>query len=157
MYDWSKNFNLFADEMDSDFKRGLWYGLFTPTPILPLSWWWEFFEDRGTDTYIKRVRTIHDQMLTSGKGSFKTLAASSDTPELEVYAVKSGLKTFVYVYNPTKSAVAPIVDVEGAGALKAISVYDCESGKYTELKLPSGNGKLQGVELAPNSDKVFIF
>ena len=26
---------------DYDFKRGLWYGLFSPTPVLPMSWWWE--------------------------------------------------------------------------------------------------------------------
>ena len=36
-WDWSKNFNDFADEMDADFKRGLWYGLFSPTPITPMS------------------------------------------------------------------------------------------------------------------------
>ena len=157
-YDWSKNFNLFAEEMDSDFKRGLWYGVFSPTPILPLSWWWEFFDDRGTDAYIQRVRTIQDQMLTAGKGSFKTVQSSSDTPEAEVYSVRCGAKTFVYVYNPTKSAMTPVVHVEGSTA-KTMKVYDCESGKYTDAKVLSTGGKLQikGIELAPNTDKVFIF
>jgi hypothetical protein len=158
-YDWSKNFNLFGDEMDSDFKRGLWYGLFSPTPILPLSWWWEFFEDRGTDTYIKRVRAIQDQMLAAGNGSFKTLSASSETPQVEVYAVKCGAKTFVYVYNPTKTAVTPVINVDGTNTVKAIKMYDCESGKYTDVKLLSSPNGLQinGMELSPNSDKVFIF
>jgi hypothetical protein len=158
-YDWSKNFNLFGDEMDSDFKRGLWYGLFSPTPILPLSWWWEFFENRGTDIYIRRVRAIQDQMLAAGYGSFKTLSASSETPQVEVYAVKCGAKTFVYVYNPTKTAVKPAINVDGTNTVKAIKMYDCESGKYTDVKLlPSPNGlQINGMELSPNSDKVFIF
>ncbi|WP_285058638.1 DUF5060 domain-containing protein [Pedobacter ginsengisoli] len=158
-YDWSKNFNLFGDEMDSDFKRGLWYGLFSPTPILPLSWWWEFFEDRRTDTYIKRVRAIQDQMLAAGNGSFKTLSASSETPRVEVYAVKCGAKTFVYVYNPANTAVNPVINVDGTNTVKAIKVYDCESGKYTDVKLTSSSNGLQikNMELSPNSDKVFIF
>jgi len=158
-YDWSKNFNLFAEEMDSDFKRGLWYGLFSPTPILPLSWWWEFFDDRGTDAYINRVRTIQDQMLAAGEGSFTTIQAGSTTPEVEVYSVKCGTKTFVYVYNPTKTAMKPIVDIESNTTAKAIKVYDCESGTYTDLKLQKQAGKLQikDVMLAANSDKVFIF
>ena len=25
------------------FRKGMWYGLFNPTPILPLTWWWELF------------------------------------------------------------------------------------------------------------------
>lgn len=158
-YDWSKNFNLFAAEMDSDFKRGLWYGLFSPTPILPLSWWWEFFDDRGTDAYIKRVRTIHDQMMAAGKGSFKTIKAVTTTPEVEIYSVECGAKTFVYVYNPTKTTLKPIVEVESRKSTKTIQIYDCESGTYTSAKIASSAGKLQikDIELGPNTDKVFIF
>lgn len=36
-WDWSKNFNDFASEMDADFKHALWLGLFSPTPVLPMS------------------------------------------------------------------------------------------------------------------------
>ena len=41
-WDWNKDFKVIGDEMDFDYKRGLWYGLFSPTPILPMTWWWEF-------------------------------------------------------------------------------------------------------------------
>lgn len=158
-YDWQKNFNLFAAEMDSDFKRGLWYGLFTPTPILPLSWWWEFFDDRGTDAYIKRVRTIQDQMMAAGKGAFVTVKSGTTTPEAEVYSVKCGAKTFVYVYNPTRTAMKPMVEVASVNTIKTMQIYDCESGTYADAKVASSGGKLQikDIELAPNTDKVFIF
>ena len=46
-YDWSKNFNLFGNEMDSDFKRGLWYGLFSPTPSLAPHAWRAIWRRRG--------------------------------------------------------------------------------------------------------------
>lgn len=158
-YDWSKNFNLFADEMDSDFKRGLWYGLFTPTPIAPLSWWWEFFDDRGTDAYLSRVRAISEQMLAAGKGSFEILNARASLPEIEIYSVKCGAKTFVYVYNPAKEIKKPLLELSMTKNNGPVRIYDCESGRLSEARGFFSGGKMQisGFELAANSDAVFIF
>ncbi len=159
-YDWSKNFNLFAEEMDSDFKRGLWYGLFSPTPILPLSWWWEFFDDRGTDAYLNRVRTISDQMLKAGKGSFLRQNAISTTEGIELYAVKCGLLTFVYVYNPTKETLKPVITIPGGKAtLKTAKKYDCETGKQTDagIQYIKGSTQIKAFELGANKDAVFIY
>src|SRR5690606_24826361 len=66
-WDWSINFDDIAEGKDSDFKRGLWYGLFSPTPVLPLSWWWEYFDNRGVDVYMVNVRKILDKMMRTGK------------------------------------------------------------------------------------------
>jgi hypothetical protein len=158
-YDWSKDFNLFADEMDSDFKRGLWYGLFSPTPIVPLSWWWEFFDDRGTDAYMTRVRTISDQMLAAGKGSFETIKATASLPEIEIYSVKCGDRTFVYVYNPIREIKKPALELDTIKTSGPVSMYNCETGKSSNIKGTASGGKMQisGFELAANSDVVFIF
>jgi hypothetical protein len=91
-YDWSKNFDEFADGMDSDFKRGLWYGLFSPTPILPMSWWWEYFDNRGTDAYYTRVRKITDMMMVAGKGKFTQIPITVKNTGVKIFAVKCGLK-----------------------------------------------------------------
>ena len=158
-YDWSKDFNLFADEMDSDFKRGLWYGLFSPTPILPLSWWWEYFDDRGTDTYISRVRTIQNQMMAAGNGSFEKADATASSSEIEVYSVKCGNKTFVYAYNPAKESKKFDVSLSvPASSSKSLKAYDCESGNYRKIKGKVAGNKLQlsNFELAANADVVFI-
>jgi len=158
-WDWSKNFNDFGDEMDSDFKRGLWYGLFSPTPILPLSWWWEFFDNRGTDAYIIRVRTILDQMIVAGNGSFEKVQATSSLPGIEMFAVKCGDKTFVYAYNPTNERKE--MDI-GIGipliSSKKIKVYDCESGKYGWIKSHILNNTVQikSFVLDANTDVIFI-
>jgi hypothetical protein len=158
-YDWSKNFNLFAIEMDSDFKRGLWYGLFTPTPILPLSWWWEYFDDRGTDVYIERVRTIANQMQAAGKGTYEVIKATSSLPEIEIYSVRCGAKTFVYTYNPTKETKTTVVELDQQNKPGQCLRYDCESGKSSAVQIMVAGGKtqLKGLELAPNTDAVFVF
>lgn len=159
-WDWSKNFNDFADKMDDDFKRGLWYGLFSPTPILPMSWWWEFFDSRGTDAYIIRVRTILDQMIRAGGGAFERLEATTSSSEIEIYAVNCGKKTFVYAYNPTSEAIKADIDIIGASSTsKYTEVYDCDSGECNAVKGHRSKDKLpvQNFELAPKKDVVFIW
>lgn len=98
-WDWQKNFDEFSQDMEADFKRGLWYGLFSPTPVLPMSWWWEYFENRAMTSYYRGVRAISDQMLEVGQGEFIPLKATAEN--LHVYAVKCKDYVYVYVYNPT--------------------------------------------------------
>lgn len=97
-WDWSKNFDDFSDEMDIDFKRGIWYGLFSPTPILPMSWWWEYFDARGMTPYYRGVREISDRMLESGKGNFEKINVENEN--LHALGLKCGDELYVYVFNP---------------------------------------------------------
>ncbi|TDO19383.1 DUF5060 domain-containing protein [Pedobacter duraquae] len=155
-YDWSKNFDEFAPEMDSDFKRGLWYGLFSPTPILPLSWWWEYFDNRGTDKYIVHVRTIQDLMMKAGKGSFETFAVKSTNPDVETFSVKCGNDIFVYLYNSKKEAaqtdILLPVQLQGYELVK----YTCETGAFDKPVNLNGSLKISAAELNPNADVVYI-
>lgn len=139
-WDWSKNFDDFAAEMDSDYKRGLWYGLFSPTPILPMSWWWEYFDNRKTDEYMKRVRQISDKMLADGKGSFETVDVKTSDADVIVYGVNCNGKIFVYAFNPTSAA--KIISLNFKGATGPIVQFDCESGtsriaNSTKVSLPA--------------------
>jgi len=157
-WDWSKNFNDFAEGMDVDFKRGLWYGLFSPTPILPLSWWWEFFENRGLTSYFKGVRAITDQMLTAGKGEFQPVTVQAGA--LDAYGVKCGKQVFIYLFNGTSQAVCSDLKLE----LKTTDTFKLQhfipsTGQYQDIKnqtliQPYFTFKLQ--ELKPNDEIVFI-
>ncbi|RVU03004.1 DUF5060 domain-containing protein [Mucilaginibacter limnophilus] len=158
-YDWSKNFDEFAKGMDSDFKRGLWYGLFSSTPILPMSWWWEYFNNRGTDAYYKNVKLIADIMINAGKGSFERIELSASNYNIKAYGVKCGTKTFIYVWNPSEIQQAGRIKFEiyNTASVK-IAIYGCESGKFTkstDLKANAGKYSLQ-LSLAQTSDKVFV-
>jgi len=159
-WDWLKNFDDFADEMDSDFKRGLWYGLFSPTPILPMSWWWEFFDSRGTDKYIIRVRTILNQMLLAGKGNFESENINVSDSTIVKYAVKCGNRLFIYLYNSDSSAKNFNVSFSNSfRALPHLQSFDCESGKFDKRKTIRAMGNnliVPSVKLQANSDKVLI-
>lgn len=159
-WDWSKNFDDFAPQMDGDFKRGLWYGLFAPTPILPMSWWWEYFDNRGTDTYLLKVREISDKMITSGKGSFEYVKVSSADSSIIVYGVKCGTNVFVYAYN--KGALPKQANISystSANFKPTLTVYNCEDGKYRKAAVvaPSaGKQQITGQTLAAGTDAIYI-
>lgn len=133
-YDWQKNFNLFAEEMDSDYKRGLWYGLFSSTPILPMSWWWEFFDERKTDRYLAKVKTISDEMLKAGNGSFEKLDISGSDSLVQVYGVQCGAKLFIYAFNGSGEHKNFTLKFNSNQKIKGYKMYDCSTGNYSALK-----------------------
>lgn len=96
-WDWNLDFSTIAEESDYDYKRGLWYGLFNPTPILPMTWWWEFFDERNMTPYFQSVRQINYMMLAEGNGHFEQVPVQSEG--LEAYSVKCGDTYFVGVLN----------------------------------------------------------
>lgn len=128
-WDWSKNFDDFADGMDMDFKRGLWYGIFSSTPITPMSWWWEYFDQRDIMWYFKAVRKVNDMMLAQGKGEFVKVDVKAKG--VEAYGVRCGKTTYVYLYNPTDGEVSDITLEGVSGKLQQI---DFRSTQFSKVK-----------------------
>lgn len=100
-YRWEDQDPRYAREADYDYKRGLWYGLFSPTPVLPMSWWWELFDDQHMMPYLQSVRTISQRMLSDGKGHFTPVPVQAGL--LEAYALQCGNNYYVYLLNNTGS------------------------------------------------------
>lgn len=146
-WDWSKNFDDFGEGMDTDFRRGLWYGLFSPTPVTPMSWWWEYFDNRDMVRYFKAPALVNDMMLESGNGNFETCPASAG--KAQAYAVKCGDKTFVYVFNDTKSRIRKII-VEADGACRELDIDNAAWCKAFNCR-----GHIN-TNLAPGKEKVFV-
>jgi hypothetical protein len=132
-WDWSKDFNTFADKMDYDFKEGLWTGLFSPTPILPMTWWWEFFDNRELTAYYSRVRAMSDRMLAAGNGELAEAKAKWDGRGIEAYAVKAGKCTFALLVNRSEKPRTGTLILVDAAKAKSFSLYDTETDKETPL------------------------
>lgn len=159
-WDWSKNFNEYGAEMDNDFKRGLWYGLFSPTPVLPMSWWWEFFENRGMMEYFKGVRTISDMMLTSGKGKFVQLPVNSENDKIITYGAQCGFTLFIYVYNQNSKDIITDISFAAKGLVFTdANLYSCENkdlSKFEKIEKIKGNFKAKEMALKAGEDYVLI-
>ena len=112
-YRWEDDNPKYGKEFDYDYKRGLWYGLFNPTPILPMTWWWELFDKRHMTPYLRSVREISDKMLKDGNGSFKMITPNSG--RLESYGLQCGQTFFIYLLNNSLSDVSTDVSFDYSG------------------------------------------
>jgi len=153
-WDWSKDFNSFADDMDRDFKRGLWLGLFSPTPVLPMSWWWEFFENRGLMTYFRQVRNLNDRMLAAGGGTFQ------EEP-LTVYggsglAVRAGKKLFIYLWQDKPGAGSLSCSVQGNWNQCELTEPETGSSKAGRLVKELTSVRTEPVPAGINGDVLLI-
>lgn len=146
-WDWSKNFDDFADGMDMDFRRGLWYGLFSPTPVTPMSWWWEYFDERNMQRFFRAPALVNKEMMESGNGSYATCEASADNGQ--AFAVKCGKKTYVYLFNDTKRTMKK-VSVDARGTLRELNIEKAEWGKGEKC-----NGTIS-TSVKPNKESVFV-
>jgi len=156
-WDWNKNFDKFTDQKIVDFKRGLWYGLLNPTPITPMSWWWEYFDEKGMVPYFRGVREISDRMLRDGRGDFKSTSAKSVGSD--AYSVICGDVVYAYVFNKT------IELIEDNIAINLVTQYEYKvewfepaTMKYTEKGTISAKSGLQIPipALQPNDEIVVI-
>jgi hypothetical protein len=146
-WDWSKNFNDFAGEMDGDFKRGLWLGMFSPTPVLPMSWWWEFFENRGMMRYFKPVSEINRMMLDAGKGKFESLNMKTNREGVQAFGVRCGEKSFVYLYNSGETSEGiQLSGIETPKGNVKMSLFDCETCKTSNLNCTVNRDKSLMIE-----------
>lgn len=153
-WDWSKDFNAFAGAMDRDFKQGLWLGLFSPTPILPMSWWWEFFDERGLTAYFARVRAIRDRMLAAGGGDFQELPVAGT--ECAALGVRCGHTAFVYVRNASPERHDARVSLRFPST--SAERYDPETGRSEPLAAAvatDGAAEFR-LSLAPDESVVLI-
>lgn len=155
-WDWQKNFNEMAAGMDSDFKRGLWYGLFSPTPVLPITWWWEFFDDRDMTVYFKQVQQMVNRMQLAGKGNYQQYPVQVSDPDIIALAVQCGLAGFVYLWNPGPDERH--TDIYFHGLIEGpIDVFQCESGQIRPLNKKADKNILKGFSVAGMEDKILIF
>jgi len=155
-WDWSKDFNAIAPEMDGDFRRGLWLGLFSPTPILPMSWWWEFFENRGMMSYFEIVKKVNDQMISEGQGKFEIIDVKSLEKGLEIYGVRCGKATYVYVYNSSSTKKPLQFQHMNWNKTKGnLELLDTDLKKYTTEKFTISSEKvltIDNVLIAPKQE-----
>ena len=156
-WDWSKNFDDFADGMEMDFRRAFWYGLFSQTSLTPMTWWWEWFDEHKTIPYMKNARLISDMMLKAGKGSFEKFETVKND-KAEAYAVRCGKTTFVYVYNGNEEVLDNIsVNIGKSGKIK-VSTLDPETVSLTKAVRMTSDGTLdlEGLSLDKWEEKVFV-
>ena len=155
-WDWSKNFNEFAPEMDRDLKHGLWDGLFSPTPVLPLTWWWEFFDQRGSLSYFGPIRAMLDEMMAAGNGAFAAGSSEWQGDSVVHLSVRCGTSQYILLRNESNQAATGrlLVPID---TLSTVRVYDPETGSWSGAQIQFDQGKsTQRVSLRAHSQAIYV-
>lgn len=156
-YRWEDDNPKYAESFDYDFKRGLWYGLFSKTPILPMTWWWELFDTRNMTPYFNGVRRISDEMLKAGNGSFEQFSVSSG--RIESYGVKCGDKYFVYLLNNTDEKITVPVSFRFGGKAAVVESFDPgtrQRKRFNGFIVNKGQLILNTTVLAAKTETMFV-
>jgi len=156
-YRWEDDDSSYGKLFDYDFKRGLWYGLFSPTPVLPMSWWWELFDKRNMTSYFRSVRLISDEMLKAGNGSFVPFSLSAGL--LESHGVRCGNEYFVYLLNNSDTAISvPVTFAVEAADRAAIQSFTPEDMSFKKMdNFGSSTGSITiNIELDSKKELVLI-
>jgi hypothetical protein len=125
-----------------------------------MSWWWEFFENRGMMSYFKPVSELNRMMLDAGKGKFESFEVKTIQSGVQVYGVLCGDKKFVYVYNSGEPFEG--IQLSGTEVSKGkvrMKLFDCETGKYNNLKysvMPDNSLKIDQLKFPSKGNTILI-
>nr|WP_082855960.1 DUF5060 domain-containing protein [Mucilaginibacter sp. L294] len=155
---WEDADKKYAKEAIFDYKRGLWYGMFSPTPILPMSWWWELFDDEHMAPYFKGVRQVSDMMLKAGNGKFVQVDVTAG--RLHAQGVKCGNQYFIYLLNTTGEALTSVISLAYTGndkpAGKVFYPSILKTGQIAQPKVFNGQISVPGFKLDAGQEAVLI-
>ena len=88
-----------------ELHMGMWRGMFSPTPILPMTWWWESFAGNNDWDVFKAVSTYGNQMTSDSGGLLAPLSVNVGTG-VESMALKDSSRVFVWLRNNTSSTIS---------------------------------------------------
>ncbi|WP_028863385.1 DUF5060 domain-containing protein [Psychromonas aquimarina] len=152
------------DEYAVHLHESMWISMFSKTPFLPMTWWWEDYDAAGKNFHLQYAAEFIDR-LTAGDELF----ANSESVKVKYNLMNRALKNkdthYIWVNN-TKRADLKNVTVTLSGGQSGelngtyeVELYNTWTGKTTELNKVTANENqitIQLAKLASKKDVVLI-
>jgi hypothetical protein len=90
-----------------EFHDGLWRGMFTKVPVLPLTWWWDNLMDEKQYYHLKALSIVNER-LQKASGNIEILDIKTDST-LEAYQIKTDSLAIVWVKNKSNKSVTQLI------------------------------------------------
>jgi hypothetical protein len=91
-------------EYGRELHMALWRGMFAPTPILPMTWWWDFHADNEQYFHFEHAATLAEK-TSEGPGPLAAQAATASA-NVDVLALQSPDGRFVWAHNRSGSSLS---------------------------------------------------
>jgi hypothetical protein len=143
-FDWKSPQGQDPAAFETELHLGLWRGLFSPTPVLPLTWWWEHFHGRGEFSHLEHIAAFHRRILESGAPLRELSLAGGD--DLEMAGLAAGDQIFVWLRNRADRDLSQVrfqVPVPQGGDDYRVVLIDPWAGRQAaSLKAAAKDGRL---------------
>ncbi|WP_168205072.1 cellulase family glycosylhydrolase [Bythopirellula goksoeyrii] len=162
-YSWKSGDRSQAQKFKRELHLGLWRGMMSPTPILPLTWWWEFHDSQGDWKLYKPVAKFLACMTESNSKDWSDIAITASQESIESQCIRINGSLFVWVHNKgsLKAAESSIYFHEVPSGDYTMRLFDTLSGEFRELEqvqLEESNGtsSLSLPSIDPGQDMALI-
>jgi hypothetical protein len=146
-YDWHGPGSGYGTQSDyeRELRMGMWRGMFSPTPIVPLTWWWDSLAE-WNDWYILNAAASFCRQMFSGNNDVLSQGSATTGSNIEIMSLKNGSKNFVWMRNNSSSTISnAILSVPGlTNGNYRVSYYDTLTATFTSpVVVNVTNGTLQ--------------
>jgi hypothetical protein len=142
-----------------DLHEGLWRGLFSETPIIPLTWWWETYDLVDAYPLFKCVNDFSRIMTSMNTVRFGILQLVLP-PGIDGSGLMEGNQAYGWIINKNKTKLKPAVDIRGLkDGIYSLKYYDTYRGSFGDtinIMVSKGACKIVLPGLDPGSDIAFI-
>jgi len=150
-----------ALEYENEMHNGLWRGMFSPTPILPLSWWWEWHYYKGHYFHFKAAADFASLMLKNNEDILEEFSVESVDRDMEIIGLKSGDDLFLWLRNPNEEEKTDLVlNIQETDYLSYLmKYYNTWTGDFSgvkEIELLNGQLILQDIHLKSEKDMAVL-
>jgi hypothetical protein len=138
-----------SENYRQELHYGMWLGLVQPTPILPMTWWWDSHWNWGDDFVFKAVAGFESDLIAkAGTGSIANLSTSA-SGGLESGGVTTGASAYVWVsnYNPgsgtANDVVLTVSGLKAGNNAYTVEAWDTWNGGFgAPVQATSASGTL---------------
>lgn len=122
-----------AQLYEGEMHNGIWRGMFSPTPILPMTWWWEWHYSQNHYFHFKQAAGFVALMLTDDQTVLEELPVRCLSADLEVLGLRSGRELFVWLRNWHKETLKNLtIYIPGTGnTTYQLQYYDTWTGDFS--------------------------
>jgi hypothetical protein len=145
-----------AELYEDELHNGLWRGMFSPTPILPMTWWWEWHLHRNEYFHFKWANAFAQKMMTAENGHIKEVTITGSFKSLEAMALQSATGIFIRMLNKGKNPLTlKSLNIKINNGAYTAQWFNPWTGDFSEeLKIIGKNGVLifDKITIAPARD-----
>ena len=142
---------------ESEMHNGLWRGMFAPTPILPMTWWWEWHLYKNEYFHFKMAENFVSKMLNNNDDIIEEVKVNTSEPNLEIMGLKVGSELFIWMLNKNESQLNNVeIELDDfADDNYFLKTYNTWTGKYSDsinVKIYREKLKAKNLKLRRNKD-----